>query len=176
MLECLVAWHLHLVKTNSSPLTSDSSTFPYTRNVNRNSTCLIVASLTHTGSNGAPSDSSQNFSTCCVSHVRRSCPVTPGSNALMLSSPSSCSCFLQPLSAAVISSPSLSPVLCSLQRFPVCATSDNSSAMHRKFVYHPMKLRTYTHTVWPQRLNPSQLFQFSRAHTSSFVSKSWINW
>ena len=45
------------------------------------------------------------------------------------------------LSTAVTSSVLLSLVLCSLQRFPVCATLP----MHREFVNQPFSLRTYTH-------------------------------
>ena len=67
VLECLVAWHvllsvrIHLVKTNSVPLSSDSQTFSNTGNVCRNSASLISASLTCSGSNSAPVNSWMNF-------------------------------------------------------------------------------------------------------------------
>ena len=134
----------HLVETNSLPLASDSSTFSCTGNVCRNSTSVLFASLTCSASKGAPVNSSKNLSTIFSSHVCSSCPVVPGSNALMLSNLSYSNCCFKPLSTAVTASVPLSLVLCSLQRFPVCATFGNSSAMHRKVVNQTISLRTYT--------------------------------
>ena len=65
VLECLVAWHvrlsirIQLVKTNSAPLASDSQIFTF--NVCRNTTSLILASLTCSGCNSAYVNSWKNL-------------------------------------------------------------------------------------------------------------------
>ena len=89
MLECLVAWHvlssvtIHLVKTNSVPVSSDSQIFSYTGNVCRISISLILASLTSSGSSSAPVNSWKNLYCEFLSTFAKSCPVIPGSNALL---------------------------------------------------------------------------------------------
>ena len=80
----------------------------------------------------------------CLLQIRA--PVNSSKNfchSLMFSSPS-CNCCFKPFSTAVTISVLMSPVLCLPQRFPVCATFNNSSAMHREFVNNPISLRTYT--------------------------------
>ena len=110
---------IHLVETNSLPLAADSSTFSYTGRTCQG-TQLLDLCMSHLL--WIQLCSSKNFTTWFSSYVCKSCLVIPGSNALMLSNPSSCNCCFKPFSNAVTTSAPLSPVLVSLQRFPVCAT------------------------------------------------------